>query len=124
MGQYDFVVVNGNREELYRSQSRAECNGILRGIMKKGQYEAPLSILAIEPGLEFETIIKTKTPAFSKRIKDLRNERGVSQLQLARGTKIATSSISLYENGKFPGSRNRKRIADFFGVSVYELFKE
>lgn len=56
-------------------------------------------------------------------LRKYRKEKGMSQLDLAIQTKIATSDISLLENGKkyaFPGWR--KRLSKALEVSEDELF--
>jgi len=57
------------------------------------------------------------------RLKEIRNERGLSQLRLAFLTGIAPSEISRIENGwirPYPGWR--KRLARALGTTESELF--
>ena len=56
-------------------------------------------------------------------LKEVRKEKGVSQVKLSRLTLIAPSDISRIENGwlrPYPGWR--KRIAEALGVTEIELF--
>lgn len=57
---------------------------------------------------------------FSKRIKELREARGLSQEALAEQLKIPRSTVTHYENSddRHPRQQRLKDIADFFGVSV------
>lgn len=53
------------------------------------------------------------------RIKDLREDRDMRQIDLANATGIDQRTISNYENGKSkPDSDALIRLADFFGVSI------
>ena len=57
------------------------------------------------------------------RLKEVRKQRGFSQLTLAKLTNIAPTEISRIENGwirPFPGWR--KRLARALGVTEVELF--
>ena len=59
------------------------------------------------------------------RLKEIRNERNLSQLRLALLTGIAPSELSRIENGwirPYPGWR--KRLARALGVTEKELFPE
>lgn len=56
-------------------------------------------------------------------LKEIRKEKGVSQVKLSRLTLIAPSDISRIENGwlrPYPGWR--KRIAEALGVTEDQLF--
>lgn len=57
---------------------------------------------------------------FSARIKELRENRGLSQQKLAELLNIPRSSITNYETGgmKVPRQKRLNEIADFFGVTV------
>ena len=53
------------------------------------------------------------------RIKELREDRDLRQIDLARATGIDQRTISNYETGKSnPDSYALIKLADFFGVSV------
>ena len=53
------------------------------------------------------------------RIKDLREDRDLRQIDLAEATGIDQRTISNYESGKTnPDSEALIRLADFFGVSI------
>lgn len=59
------------------------------------------------------------------RLKEIRNERGLSQLRLSLLTGIAPSELSRIENNwikPYPGWR--KRLARALGVTEAELFPE
>lgn len=57
--------------------------------------------------------------SFSRRFKELREEKGVSQESLAKILKIPRASISNYEReGRIPREERLKLIADYFGVSI------
>ena len=54
-----------------------------------------------------------------ERLKKLRLERKVKQVQLARAIGLTQQAISLYENNlREPDLKTLTKIADFFGVSV------
>lgn len=59
-------------------------------------------------------------PKFSERLKQLRNERGISQQALANSLgDISKSSINMYERGeREPGLETLEAIADFFNVDM------
>ena len=59
---------------------------------------------------------------FRTRLKQLRNERGISQRQLAEFLKVAPSTISMYENGqREPNFEVLESLADFFNVDLNYL---
>lgn len=54
-----------------------------------------------------------------KKIKLLREEKELSQLELAKILNISNSTLSQYEAGnRVPGDDIKKKIADYFNVSV------
>lgn len=54
-----------------------------------------------------------------KKIKLLRKEKELSQLELAKILNISNSTLSQYEAGnRVPGDDIKKKIADYFNVSV------
>jgi transcriptional regulator with XRE-family HTH domain len=57
---------------------------------------------------------------FSKRLKELRENRGLSQEGLAKRLNIPRSSITHYERSddRLPRQTRLNELADFFGVSV------
>lgn len=58
-------------------------------------------------------------PTPHNRLKELRQERGLSQDELAKCLGITRQSISYYENGdRNPSKKIWKSLADFFNVSV------
>lgn len=62
--------------------------------------------------------------AFGKMLRKLIAEHGTSQAALSRATGINKQNISLMCNGKtqYPSIENCKRIADFFGITLDELY--
>lgn len=59
------------------------------------------------------------TNYFSERLKELRTERGVGQVQLAQSIGMSKGIISLWENGKRePNMSGLILLAQYFGVSV------
>lgn len=63
---------------------------------------------------------------FSERLRELRQNKGLSQSQLADALNISKSAISMYELGKRePDLETLEGIADFFNVDInYLLGKE
>lgn len=56
---------------------------------------------------------------FSQRIKELRKNKGITQIEFAKLFNIATGTIAMYETGKRqPDYETLKRIAEFFNVST------
>ena len=59
---------------------------------------------------------------FKDMLKSLREERGLSQDELARLTQLSKSTISMYENGnREPKFETLEVIADFFNVDMNTL---
>lgn len=59
---------------------------------------------------------------FKDMLKSLREERGLSQDELARVTQLSKSTISMYENGnREPKFETLEVIADFFNVDMNTL---
>lgn len=63
---------------------------------------------------------------FSKRLKELRKNRNLTQTGLANALNLSHGAIAMYETGKRqPDNETLTRIADYFGVSVdYLLGRE
>ena len=56
---------------------------------------------------------------FAERLKDLRNERGISQAQLAKTLGVSFGIVCYWETDRSePTAPNLVKIADYFGVSV------
>ncbi len=56
---------------------------------------------------------------FGKRLRELRKEKGIGQVALAKELKVSKSIISLWENGlREPGIYAIKAVCDFFNVSA------
>lgn len=63
--------------------------------------------------------------AFGEKMKQLRNEKGLTQQQLAEELNITKRTIINYEGGKsYPTTDALPRIASFFGVVVNDLMDE
>jgi len=61
---------------------------------------------------------------FAKRLKDLRNERGYTQEELAKLLNTSRSTIGMYEQGKRePNFEMQEAIADLFNVNMDYLLK-
>ena len=59
------------------------------------------------------------------KLREIRIQKGMSQLELSRLTKIASTNLSNMENGRqyiYPGWK--KRIAKALGVPISEIFPE
>lgn len=57
------------------------------------------------------------------RIKQLREERGLTQIELAKNLKISNTTLSQYETGtRVPSDDIKAALADYFGVSLDFLF--
>lgn len=58
------------------------------------------------------------------RIKELRKQKGISQLKMAMDLHTSQNTISRYERGeREPGVDELVKIADYFGVSVDYLLE-
>ena len=56
---------------------------------------------------------------FSERLKELRKERGISQMELSKQTGLSQSAIAKWEKDKTdPTSANLIVLSQFFGESV------
>ena len=57
--------------------------------------------------------------AFAKILKELRTEKGLGQVELAKAVSVSKGVISLWENGlREPGMNSLIVLAKFFDVSV------
>ena len=62
--------------------------------------------------------------AFKDVLKELRINRGLTQDDLSKGTGLAKSTISMYENGnREPNFETLELFADFFNVDMNTLFE-
>lgn len=60
--------------------------------------------------------------SFGKRVKQLREERGLSRNDLAKSLNITYAALSKYEtDDRFPSEDILSRIADYFEVSIDNL---
>lgn len=56
---------------------------------------------------------------FEERLKQLRQSKGLSQMDLAKLLKISKSSVNMYERGeREPGLETLEKIADLFNVDL------
>lgn len=56
---------------------------------------------------------------FGERLRSLRTDKGLSQMELSKQLKISKSSINMYERGdREPGIEMLERIADYFNVDM------
>lgn len=59
---------------------------------------------------------------FPERLRELRGERGISQVTLSRVIGVSKGIISLWENGlREPTLSNLTALADYFDVSLDDL---
>lgn len=62
---------------------------------------------------------------FGERLKQLRQEKGLTQEQLAKEFYTSRQNISSWENGKtYPNMKDLIHLSDFFGVSLDVFLKE
>ncbi len=60
--------------------------------------------------------------SFALKLKELREEKGLSQAQLARELNVGIGSVGMWESTqRTPPTKRMKLIADYFGVTVDEL---
>lgn len=60
---------------------------------------------------------------FADRLKQLREEKGISQLELSKQIGVSPSSITMYEQGeRVPRDYVKIKIAEFFGETVENIF--
>lgn len=120
----EYVLIDGAKREIYRDSSRGLCTQkALEVIGNERHFLKPLRIVRVEPGEIIQEQILKKEPYFGKRLKALRETRRVSQAKIGKELHIDPSTISQYEKGKFPSPDHRKRLADYFGWTVSDLFK-
>lgn len=120
----EYVLIDGAKREIYRNGSQGLCTQkALEVIENERHYLKPLRIVRVEPGVIIQEQILKKEAYFGKRLRALREARRVSQAKLGKEVHISPSTISQYEKGKFPSPDHRKRLADYFGWTVSELFK-
>ncbi len=62
--------------------------------------------------------MKYKTKEFAERLRLLRDQRGLNNLELAKAVGLSHVSIGNFLNGQLPKSEHLVRLADFFGVST------
>lgn len=56
---------------------------------------------------------------FGQRLRELRNQRGISQNELSKYIGVSKSSVNMYERGeREPGFETLEAIADFFNVNM------
>ncbi|MFC0905859.1 helix-turn-helix domain-containing protein [Clostridium sp. MT-14] len=66
-----------------------------------------------------DTTDRTENATLGDRIRILREEKSISQLELAKTLNIANTTLSQYESGKrIPSDSIKKKIAEYFNVSL------
>ena len=59
---------------------------------------------------------------FNKKLQELRKQRGLTQVELARELFVSRTAVSKWESGRgYPGIESLKQIAGFFSLTVDEL---
>ena len=62
---------------------------------------------------------------FAERIRELRKERGLNQRELAEALGVVNTTVSIWERGeREPETATKKKISDYFGVSLAYLLGE
>lgn len=65
-----------------------------------------------------------KRADFGRRLKKLRDKRGISQQVLADFCGISKNTVARYERGeRIPNIETAELIADFFGVTIEYLYR-
>lgn len=63
-------------------------------------------------------------PVFSEKLKSLRNEKGLTQEDVAKGIFVSRSVIAKYETGRaYPNKENLEKLALFFDVRIEDLIE-
>lgn len=69
--------------------------------------------------------VEVSNMEFSKKLKELREKRGISQQALADDIYVSRSAVAKWENGYgIPCKESQQSLCDFFNVSYDELFSE
>ena len=59
---------------------------------------------------------------FQERVKKLRQDKGISQIELAGAIEVTNDTISLWERGlRRPENKQLKKLSEFFDVSIAYL---
>ena len=61
---------------------------------------------------------------FAEKLKELRNQKGLSQEQISKEMRIAISSLRNYENGRLPDTHQLKIIKNFYNVPYEYLLED
>ena len=62
---------------------------------------------------------------FSKKLKELRNRKGISQTKLAEEIHISRSAVAKWENGLgLPGEESLRILSEYFDVNIKELIPD
>ncbi len=62
--------------------------------------------------------------SFALKLKELREEKGLSQAQLARELNVGIGSVGMWESTqRTPPAKRMKLIANYFGITVDELLE-
>lgn len=71
----------------------------------------------------YRVLTNSEGGAKMQKLAKLREKNGLTQKELAEITGISTSSIAMYETGeRRPTLRRAKLLADFFGISIEDIF--
>jgi transcriptional regulator with XRE-family HTH domain len=69
--------------------------------------------------LDYNIKIGGNNMDFKDRLKEIRQEKGLSQTELGKIFNLSKQTISSYENdGSFPNQDTLNKLADYFDVSV------
>ena len=98
-----------------------EEEGAARGAILEILEQAPIGVGSMEPSLPSPDLQKWMSYA-GARIKQVRKEAGLTQVNLAKKTGLPQSHISKLENGKHsPSAMTLKKIAEALGVPASDL---
>ncbi|MCU1621294.1 MAG: restriction-modification system control element [Frankiales bacterium] len=76
------------------------------------------------PESDSETVDNRRIEAFGRRVRELREQRGLSQEQLAEDSGLHRAVIGFIERAeREPGLTNCWRIADGLGITISELLE-
>lgn len=131
-----FVLIDGSHTQLASSFDRPELNRIATKIIdnpKKYPYVAPLRVYVLfkDNGVKSEAIKEIKKrkkkdprPIWAQRIEKKRKEQGIGVYAAAANIKMKRDTYALAEKeGILPNAKQRKKIADYYNLSISDLFK-
>lgn len=95
-------------------------------ILSVGHSDAPRQALMLEPpthGLEKSASLHRMTTDLGDRLRQLRKNRNLPQVDVASAVGVGRSTIAGLERGlDKPGRELLLRLAEFYGVSINDLF--